>query len=598
MSIPVLNEVYTEVRRISIAGSVIAPGDFRLQKLIEPLRKSGEKAPIFTKVADNVQKLVESTEKTAAAALLELSALITSILYTQGATGIEGELKELPPSPVKSLQTKTNARVIKPLIEALTTTGSGRLELIRDAFERGLFNDLRLVRPTLQAIDDVYGEIGEFVATKVLPLFGEAIVPDLVTTLDLKGKMGHGRRLQLIHQLAPAVAREHVKKALEEGSKEVKLAAIECLGTAEEDLNFLLEQGRAKSQDVRAAAIAALMHSKDPQALSFLTGLLDGKDLSLVSRAVREALPEQVGTEAAQRLESSLADLLKAKDKDKQNPIAERISSLISVLRPRREKYLLLFTKLLGQSDELVKIKSNTSGLDLIHQLTQEVAECKEGGAEYLIENRDRLPADCFSRVAWAARYSSKPKDYFKIFSPYINTSAKKNTPEAVRSEQLIGTLHSSHRYYYGYTWSKDATIPPLDPAWIELAIVKDIKPIVYEHAIPKHAGTKQFLSAQWERVVKQKDPHELLDIAQAMLQSQHPDFEPLLLEQIKKVVSGKNSGYTGYWFVRMGQNLSPNAVPQLEALVSDAATVARFQNDLIDCIEAIKERAAKTTTA
>lgn len=598
MSIPVLNEVYTEVRRISIAGSVIAPGDFRLQKLIEPLRKSGEKAPIFTKVADNVQKLVESTEKTAAAALLELSALITSILYTQGATGIEGELKELPPSPVKSLQTKTNARVIKPLIEALTTTGSGRLELIRDAFERGLFNDLRLVRPTLQAIDDVYGEIGEFVATKVLPLFGEAIVPDLVTTLDLKGKMGHGRRLQLIHQLAPAVAREHVKKALEEGSKEVKLAAIECLGTAEEDLNFLLEQGRAKSQDVRAAAIAALMHSQDPQALSFLTGLLDGKDLTLVSRAVREALPDQVGTEAAQRLEASLAELFKAKDKEKQNPIAERISSLISILRPQREKYLSLFTKLLGQSDELVKIKSNTSGLDLIHQLTQEVAECKAAGAKYLIENRDRLPADCFSRVAWAARYNSKPKDYFKVFSPYINTSAKKNTPEAVRSEQLIGTLHSSHRYYYGYTWNKDTTIPPLDPAWIELAIVKDIKPIVYEHAIPKHAGTKQFLSAQWERVVKQKDPHELLDIAQAMLQSQHPDFEPLLLEQIKKVVSGKNSGYTGYWFVRMGQNLSPNAVPQLEALVSDAATVARFQNDLIDCIEAIKERAAKTTTA
>lgn len=598
MSIPVLNEVYTEVRRISIAGSVIAPGDFRLQKLIEPLRKSGEKAPIFTKVADNVQKLVESTEKTAAAALLELSALITSILYTQGATGIEGELKELPPSPVKSLQTKTNARVIKPLIEALTSTGSGRLELIRDAFERGLFNDLRLVRPTLQAIDDVYGEIGEFVATKVLPLFGEAIVPDLVTTLDLKGKMGHGRRLQLIHQLAPAVAREHVKKALEEGSKEVKLAAIECLGTAEEDLNFLLEQGRAKSQDVRAAAIAALMHSQDPQALSFLTGLLDGKDLTLVSRAVREALPDQVGTEAAQRLEASLAELFKAKDKEKQNPIAERISSLISILRPQREKYLSLFTKLLAQSDELVKIKSNTSGLDLIHQLTQEVAECKAAGAKYLIENRDRLPADCFSRVAWAARYNSKPKDYFKVFSPYINTSAKKSTPEAVRSEQLIGTLHSSHRYYYGYTWNKDTTIPPLDPAWIELAIVKDIKPIVYEHAIPKHAGTKQFLSAQWERVVKQKDPHELLDIAQAMLQSQHPDFEPLLLEQIKKVVSGKNSGYTGYWFVRMGQNLSPNAVPQLEALVSDAATVARFQNDLIDCIEAIKERAAKTTTA
>ena len=598
MSIPVLNEVYTEVRRISIAGSVIAPGDFRLQKLIDPLRKSGEKAPIFTKVADNVQKLVESTEKTAAAALLELSSLITSILYTQGATGIEGELKELPPSPVKSLQTKTNARVIKPLIEALTTTGSGRLELIRDAFERGLFNDLRLVRPTLQAIDDVYGEIGEFVATKVLPLFGEAIVPDLLSSLDLKGKMGHGRRLQLIHQLAPAIAREHVKKALEEGSKDVKLAAIECLGTAEEDLNFLLEQGRAKSQDVRAAAISALLHSQHPQALQFLTGLLDGKDLSLVSRAVRQALPDQVGSEAAKRLEASVAELLKTKEKEKQKPIAERVALLISTIRPQREKYQSLFTKLLGQSDDLLKIKTDTSGLDIIHQLVQEVSECKEAGAKYLIENRERLPAECFARIAVAARYNTKPKEFFKVFSPYINPSAKKNTPEFVRNEQLVGTLHSSYRYYYGFTSHKDSSIPPLDPAWIDLAIVKDIKPIVYEHALPKHAGTKQFLSAQWERVVKQKDSHELLDVSQAMLQSQHPDFEPLLLEQLKKVVAGKNSGYSGYWLLRMAQHLSPNAIPHLETLVADSATAARFQNDLLDCIEAIKERAAKTTTA
>ena len=593
MSIPILNEVYTEVRRISIAGSVIAPGDFRLQKLIEPLRKSGEKAPIFAKVADNVQKLIESTEKTAAAALLELSALITSILYTQGATGIEGELKPLPPSPVKSLQTKTNARVIKPLIEALTSTGSGRLEIINDAFERGLFNDLRLIRPALQAIDDVYGEIGDLVATKVLPLFGEAVIPDLISSFDIKGKMGHARRLALIHELAPAIARDHVKRALEEGSKDVKLAAIECLGTAEEDLNFLLEQARAKSQDVRGAAVSALLRANHAQALQCVTSLLDGKDLSLVSRSVRDTIPERLGEETAQRLEAAVPELLKQKEKDKQKAAAERIILLLTIIRPRRDQYLPLLTKILDRSDELVKIKSDTSGLDIIQRLVTDLSDGQEAATKYLIDQRDRLPPECFARIAVAGRRSLKPKDFFKVFSPYVIPNAKKNTPEATRSESLIGTLHHSYRYFYDLSLRHDDSEPPLDPAWVDLAIIKDLKAVVYEHALPKHAGVQQYLRAQWERVVKQKDPHELIDIGRAMHQSQHPEFEPLMLSQLKKVVAGKGSGYSSYLLIRLCQQLSPAALPELEAMVADPGIASRFQNELVDCIEAIKERAA-----
>ena len=36
MSIPVLAQVYDEVRRLSIAGSVVAPGDFRLEEHCRP----------------------------------------------------------------------------------------------------------------------------------------------------------------------------------------------------------------------------------------------------------------------------------------------------------------------------------------------------------------------------------------------------------------------------------------------------------------------------------------------------------------------------------------------------------------------------------
>src|SRR5580700_8220763 len=91
MSIPILVQTYDEVRRLAIAGSVVAPGDFRLKKLAPQLEQAGQKAPVFARVAEAVHRLVESNEKSSAAALLELTTLVNAILYTQGETGADGE---------------------------------------------------------------------------------------------------------------------------------------------------------------------------------------------------------------------------------------------------------------------------------------------------------------------------------------------------------------------------------------------------------------------------------------------------------------------------------------------------------------------------
>ena len=136
-------------------------------------------------------------------------------------------------------QTQTSARILKPLLEALTTKGSGRLEIIKEAQERGAFKDLRLINPALTALDDVYAEIADLIAEKVLPIFGKAILPELRHKIDLKGRGGHVRRLQLMHELDPEGTRDYVKRALDEGSKEMRVQAIECLGHDPEDLVFL-----------------------------------------------------------------------------------------------------------------------------------------------------------------------------------------------------------------------------------------------------------------------------------------------------------------------------------------------------------------------
>src|SRR5947208_16899497 len=92
MSIAVLTQVYDEARRLAVAGSVVARGDFRLKKLLPPLDQTAAKAPVFGKVAEAARAVVDGPEAASAGPLLELTSLVTADLYTQGEPGAAGEL--------------------------------------------------------------------------------------------------------------------------------------------------------------------------------------------------------------------------------------------------------------------------------------------------------------------------------------------------------------------------------------------------------------------------------------------------------------------------------------------------------------------------
>src|SRR4051812_36371370 len=125
MSIALIEESAKEVRRLAIAGSPLAVGDFRLKKLIPPLEQAGAKVPVFAQVAKAIGDLVNGTEKESAARLLNLSTLVNAILYTQGNSTAEGNFQELEEFATKCSCTKTTSRVLKPLVQALTSSGAG-----------------------------------------------------------------------------------------------------------------------------------------------------------------------------------------------------------------------------------------------------------------------------------------------------------------------------------------------------------------------------------------------------------------------------------------------------------------------------------------
>ena len=95
MSLALIHESAKEVRRLAIAGSPLAVGDFRLKKLIAPLEQAGAKVPVFAQVAKAINDLVNGKEADSAANLLNLSTLLNAILYTQGQSGTDGDYREL-----------------------------------------------------------------------------------------------------------------------------------------------------------------------------------------------------------------------------------------------------------------------------------------------------------------------------------------------------------------------------------------------------------------------------------------------------------------------------------------------------------------------
>ena len=576
MSIPILTQVYDEVRRLSIAGSVVAAGDFRLKKLIPPLEAAGAKAPVFAKVAQSITKLVDSTEKTSSEALLEVSTLVNAILYTQGETGIQGEFQPIETTDLGQQQTQASARVLKPLLEALTTTGSGRVEIIKDAFERNSFRDLRLVKPALAALDDVYPEIGDFVAKNVLPLYGKAILPELRAKFDINGRAGHVRRLALMHKLDPEGTRETVKQALEEGSKEIKVAAIECLGP--DDLSYLLENVKAKAKDVREAALKALGRSGTSESLAALQESLRSSDIGLAIDPVRESKNPQLIKFVIDEAEAQAAQLLSGKEKDKkaQGKQVDRFLSLLECLRGRDDMATDAFlTKWFARREDFFSVKSEPGGKDVQQRLVQIMATGPAGAKKALIDNHAGLTPDDLPHAFVAARTSRKPAEVFEMFSQYLTAKVddkkKGRDPAFAKREAISELLSDGWRYGYGYGFSqydKDEAehLKELDPRWLDIAVKQNQLNLVQALARPGHAAANALLSTAFAAELKKsKDLHDTGMILRTMVRVHHPESTDAMIAVLSKHAK---SAWGWYWIAPLIVELPKEAAPKLEALL------------------------------
>ena len=575
MSLALIEESAKEVRRLAIAGSPLAVGDFRLKKLVAPLEQAGAKAPVFVQVAKAISELVNGKETESASRLLNLSMLLNAILYTQGQTGATGSIAEMEVFEASCSNTRTSARVLKPLVLALTTSGGGRLETIRSAIQRNAFNDLRLIDPSIKALGDTFPEIADLVAEHILPAYGAGIVPLLKTSLDLKGKKEDGRKLKLMHQLDASGTLELCKTALADGSQEVKASAIECLGKHEDCLALVLEQAGSKNKQLRIAALRALAQYDRAEITKLFAELIKGKSLEILAEPLRVIRSKQVL--ALLLDEGKRVFELLLKNDPEQIP---RFWEVLDCLNDRKDQEVEAFLlSCLTNSDKLTKVKAAKnfvfSGADVLSRIAGLLYSVgTKRTHEAILEKRQALPPDAFSYVLRSALRVWKPQKVYDEFSSLLGqTKGAAKEKNQQLCDALMLTTHFRDPDVDSFdeedTDSSEAQLlrkTEIDPRWIDAAIKANELELVCALAGPGHKAAIAYLV----KALEAKGQQDIGTIIEALARCGHPKVTDLFLDQVTRLAKKTTPyNYELQYLLRSACHLPKSDLPKLDEFAS-----------------------------
>lgn len=491
MSLPILQDLYDDVKRLSIAGSDLAIGDVSLKKKVPALSKLGEKSPVFAKLATMTDRLAESSDSTPKR-LLELSELLTSVMYTMGKTGLDGEITTN--TGQHEFPADISYQKFKPIQEALTTKGSGRFEVINQAHQSGMLYDLRLIQPLISALGDSNVQLADFIAEKVLPDFGLAILPMVQSAFSLKGKKADGRRLKVISEIVKADGLPFYIECVEKGSDQVRIAALEILYPYDEGEEVLLEYSNAKKPDIRKAAYESLVKRDSAKAVAFIIKALNGHDHDVVIHLARNGstnLKEALLIYA----KGLFKDFLITKSEEKLN----RLHSALYCFKPVPNEDTSQFLQEVIENNDIPRPLARTAAAILLYE-----------GSEMhkYVESVHRIPrlAGLADLSLQASVYVRSKEEVFDHFSRYAKRSRKDEGGHAIlvtmerfiyfQPELRLFDEKYQQAQYSGYgdkrVTEHDMVGYQWDNRWVDVLIDLDEEDLVYR--LPNTVTSKKHI--------------------------------------------------------------------------------------------------------
>ncbi len=601
MSIPLLYETQAEVRRLYIAGCELAAGDFRLKKLLPQMQKAGESVPVFARVADALNQVLQPGGNNSEN-LLELANLINAVLYTQGQTSVDGDVEAIAPAGLNA-STNISYRRLEPVVEALTGQGPGRLEVIREAYAGGSCRDMRLVIPLIAALDDSYPEIADL-ASEILEEFGPAIVKVLKKSLLLDGGKGHARRIGLISRLNGGREKEFYLEVIEKGASDAKAAAIKALKDLPECEDLLQELSRDRKKDNREASQLALAHLGTDTAVKRLYEVFSGKERELAINPMKLCKAKGIALLLVKEGEQLLEAVLKsergfslfAKKAESPSPeVLESFAVILECMEGKQEPEIFLFLEkclLHAKHLQQFKIRSSMQGVkdNLAKIVAENIRTIGSAPAMELLESIRGKYDDLFVAYSFEAAVGIRNAAYvFDHYARYLK--------EGKNSEEGRGILEVMDRYIdfeeqyrltdiYSYTRKRQCMEGinrediKWDPRWLKILADIDEISLVCRLITKKEDRIADYLARKLTSIDEQ-DTKSMKDIIRGLLQAGYPDMMGIVSKAIDRYFKSARyySGYLFNDFVQVLRFLPKECAKGVEelALKQDNASAAKL---------------------
>ena len=483
-----LYELQQELNRLFIAGSKFAKNDPRLQKHIPILKKLGEKAPVFNKLAQDVEELLQLDAQQSAEKLLSLSTLLYSVLYTQGVTTEEGAAvaSQVPNVALSDVNTQYSYLQLKPVLQALTESKSGRLETVKDAYERGIFKDSRTFGYLSFALADKYSELADYIMEVVIPASGKAMLPFLATDFKLEDKVENVRRLRLLYKLGYAEVDGLIDKIFAESLPNLQAEAIAILSDKKDEKteDFIISLTSDKNKTIRGAAYKALAKIGTQRCIDKLYELYSNNKQKgngeLLAEAIASVPLATHYQSFLQKVRERFEALLSLDEADEKALTAafERLPIEWEILKNKDypETYALLGDILSNKRFDAMAKKRSASHYNIAPCLNEilntlddnKVLDFYEQYATNVFNNTwtSQLAVNYLYRVLDSKERFSKEKLY-EVFAPQFNKAI--NARDMI--EALAGTAYSYSysNYTVRYTDRELLAKEKLDPRWADL---------------------------------------------------------------------------------------------------------------------------------
>ena len=552
MSLSLLNETRSELRRLSIAGGALAKDDVRLKKLVPQCAAAGNTAPVFVRLGGLLEK---AAGEGGAADLLEAGVLVNAVLTTQAGNGCTGDLV-----PLERESSVTSApvsyRAIRPLLTALTTKGGGRFAVIEQGVDSRAICDIRLAPALIGALNDSYADIPPLV-TKVIKEIGRPFLPLLMRDYTLKDKKaGNACRLEIIAHFLGEDGADLYREAFEKGAPLLKLKAVEAMSGIPAFEPLLIETARSGGETIRFAAFGALGRMSGEAVETVLKEALRDKyfrhAIDAVSRGGVPSLIGMMGAEAKALRAGAVADLTAFHGREVPNDSAmARYLYMLNGIANASGRSPAAFelardalSLTLGDPD--IRLPTRSISFSMLPTFgdeewernsyydgaTQENEWCCQTIAakclaslntvEALHELESHLQAPAVNRgtVYITAKLALKLRDtssFHDLYRPFL----QKGQPDQLRGamtelfSRLTDFLSRRNRNSDRF----DAGGLKLDPRWVSWFIERGDLPLVAAFAAPGQPDTDRFLIEKLERTAIPSNHHmtSLFIVAQAM---------------------------------------------------------------------------------